>query len=332
MLDIYGFFSDLAYHIAGSGKSRVAYIYIPTTILIAYVAYVRAHGANILAFWRYFAPVEVYGHASHIVDIKIMVFGAVLRVLGIMSLTIMTTLGAVLTMGFLQGLTGWERVAMEWTTGRFVVLAVVFALVADFCTYWVHRIHHENQILWPLHKLHHSAEVLTPITLYRKHPLYDVISNIVSTLFVGMVMGVVLFFFVGEVDFWKVAGINAVYFFFNMLGGNLRHSHVWVSFGPVMSRVFISPAMHQIHHSRDPRHYDTNYGEVFALWDWMFGTIYIPKEKEVIEFGLSDEHGDRIEQPHDSLTNALLVPIMEMIEELERRFGRRKELTERSEA
>ncbi len=332
MPDIFGFVSDLAYHILGNGKSRVAFIYIPTTILIAYVAYVRAHGANVVAFWRYFAPVEVYGHDSHIVDIKIMVFAAVLRVLGLMSFTIMTTIGAVLTMGLLQGLTGWERVAVEWTTGRFVVLAIVFALVADFCTYWVHRIHHQNQVLWPLHKLHHSAEVLTPITLYRKHPLYDAIGSVSSSFVIGGVMGIVLFCFAGSVETWQIAGINAVYFFFNMLGGNLRHSHVWVSFGPVMSHIFISPAMHQIHHSRDPRHYDTNYGEMFALWDWLFGTIYIPKEKEAIEFGLSDEHGQRIVQPHDSLTNALLVPIREMAEELERRLERRKAVAERSEA
>jgi sterol desaturase/sphingolipid hydroxylase (fatty acid hydroxylase superfamily) len=146
---------------------------------------------------------------------------------------------------------------------------------------------------------------------------------VISTLVVGSVIGLVVFLFVGQIDVWKIAGINAIYFLFNMLGGNLRHSHVWVSFGPVMSRIFISPAMHQIHHSREQRHYDSNYGEVFAIWDWLFGTIYIPKEKEAIEFGLSDEHGNRIEQPHATLRDALLVPIREMAAEIEKRTAKR---------
>jgi sterol desaturase/sphingolipid hydroxylase (fatty acid hydroxylase superfamily) len=319
------FFVRLAQEIFANPESRVAFVYIPTTVLIAYVAYVRAHGVNVVAFWRYFVPAEVYGHSSHLVDIKLMVLAGAMKVLGILSMTAVTTLAAATTYGALQSLTGWERADVDWTTGRFVVLTLVFALIHDFCTYWVHRIHHQNQVLWPLHKLHHSAEVLTPVTLYRKHPLYDLISDVVSTLVVGSVIGLVVFLFVGQIDVWKIAGINAIYFLFNMLGGNLRHSHVWVSFGPVMSRIFISPAMHQIHHSREQRHYDSNYGEVFAIWDWLFGTIYIPKEKEVIEFGLSDEHGNRIEQPHATLRDALLVPIREMAAEIEKRAAKRGE-------
>lgn len=325
MPDVLGFISDIGHHIFTSGKSRVSFIYIPTTIIIAYIAYVRAHGANALAFWRYFAPVEVYGHDSHIVDIKLMLFGAILRVAGIMSVTVLTAYSATVTMGLLQVFTGIERAAIEWTTGRFVILAILFALISDFCAYWVHRVHHQTPVLWPLHKVHHSAEVLTPITLYRKHPLYDVLGGMFTTLSVGVAMGAALFLFVGKLEFWQIAGVNFVYFFFNMLGGNLRHSHVWVSFGPVFSRIFISPAMHQIHHSREKRHYDRNYGEVFALWDWIFGTIYIPKEKEIIEFGLSDEHGHRIEQPHGSLRDALIVPLKEIADEIGKHQMRRAE-------
>lgn len=325
MPDVLGVVSDLAYHIFGNAKSRVSFIYIPTTVIIAYIAYVRAHGANVVAFWRYFAPIEVYGHDSHIVDIKLMMFGALLRVFGLMSVTILTAMSATGTIAVWQTFTGFESAAIEWTTGRFIILALLVALISDFCVYWVHRLHHETPVLWPLHKVHHSAEVLTPITLYRKHPLYDVLGNFFTTFTVGVVMGTLLFLFVGKIEFWKIAGVNFVYFFFNMLGGNLRHSHVWVSFGPVLSHVFISPAMHQIHHSRDKRHYDKNYGEIFALWDWIFGTIYIPKEKEVIEFGLSDEHGHRIEQPHDSLRNALMVPLKEMAEEIGKHQMRRVE-------
>ncbi|MEM9145890.1 MAG: sterol desaturase family protein, partial [Pseudomonadota bacterium] len=88
-------------------------------------------------------------------------------------------------------------------------------------------------------------------------------------------------------------------------------SHVWLSYGPVLEHVFISPAQHQIHHSRAVRHHNKNYGEIFAFWDWMFGTLYVPKRHEVLEFGLADAAGRAIEQPHPTLARALFVPFVE---------------------
>ena len=53
----------------------------------------------------------------------------------------------------------------------------------------------------------------------------------------------------------------------------------------------MSPAQHQIHHSADPRHYDRNMGLVFAFWDWLAGTLYVPEGREEVRFGLADgEH------------------------------------------
>ena len=54
-----------------------------------------------------------------------------------------------------------------------------------------------------------------------------------------------------------------------------------------MERFFISPAQHQIHHSNEARHHDKNFGSALALWDLIGGTLYIPKRREVLSFGLS---------------------------------------------
>lgn len=82
-------------------------------------------------------------------------------------------------------------------------------------------------------------------------------------------------------------------FFFGLFGHHLQHSHVWLSFGPWLSRLYISPAQHQIHCSRDPRHRDKNSGIKFALWDALFGTLYVPKEPETLQVGLPDaDHRD----------------------------------------
>lgn len=87
---------------------------------------------------------------------------------------------------------------------------------------------------------------------------------------------------------YTVLSINAVDFAWNATGSNLRHSHVWLSYPRWLSHLLISPAMHQVHHSADPRHHDKNLGNIFALWDWLFGTLYLPERVEPVSFGLGD--------------------------------------------
>ena len=196
----------------------------------------------------------------------------------------------------------------EEATWHPALVAVLVALVNDFGVYWVHRWHHRVPTIWSFHAVHHSAEVLTPVTVYRKHPVYDVVSQLVRSLLIGLLQGLVLALLIGKVEMTVIAGTNVVYVLFNLAGSNLRHSHLWLRYGAVIEHVLISPAQHQIHHSRAVQHKDTNYGEIFAVWDWMFGTLYVPAGREALEFGLSDDTGAAIEQPHGSLTQALLIP------------------------
>jgi sterol desaturase/sphingolipid hydroxylase (fatty acid hydroxylase superfamily) len=73
---------------------------------------------------------------------------------------------------------------------------------------------------------------------------------------------------------------------------HLQHSHMWISFRGLLGRVFISPAHHQVHHSTNPAHFNRNFGSCLALWDWMFGTLYVPaKEREHLSFGV-EGHAD----------------------------------------
>ncbi len=53
-----------------------------------------------------------------------------------------------------------------------------------------------------------------------------------------------------------------------------------------ISYLFVSPWMHQIHHSLERRHIDKNMGFIFSFWDWMFGTLYIPARDESFAIGL----------------------------------------------
>ena len=81
----------------------------------------------------------------------------------------------------------------------------------------------------------------------------------------------------------------AFYFTFKLIAYHLRHSHIWLAWPPWLGRIFGSPANHQFHHSLEERHINKNFGFMFALWDWIFGTLYLPRERETFRIGLSDE-------------------------------------------
>jgi sterol desaturase/sphingolipid hydroxylase (fatty acid hydroxylase superfamily) len=97
-----------------------------------------------------------------------------------------------------------------------------------------------------------------------------------------------------------------------MLIHNFHHSHIWLRFGAFWERIFISPAQHQIHHSLNPIHHNKNYGEVLAIWDWIFGTLYVPKSQEVISVGIADDLGNKTPQKHTNMMQALFVPLVDM--------------------
>ena len=75
---------------------------------------------------------------------------------------------------------------------------------------------------------------------------------------------------------------------FLTLGGALAHSHAPISYGKI-DKYIISPAMHQVHHSEDPKHYDKNFGFMLICFDRMFGTAYFPDKDERFTFGLGEE-------------------------------------------
>jgi hypothetical protein len=181
---------------------------------------------------------------------------------------------------------------------------VASVLAMDLGLFLAHYLQHRVPVLWEFHKVHHSAQVLTPLTAYRMHPVDDVLAMSLSGLFAGVVLGTFNFLQPGNAGAATVLGLNAALFLYYASGYNLRHSHVWLSYGSVLSRVFISPAQHQIHHSKAPQHFDKNFGFIFAFWDVWFGSLYVPRAKEHIEVGLPD----REDEAYSSVLALYLLP------------------------
>lgn len=182
---------------------------------------------------------------------------------------------------------------LQGVYGMGLAMTLILAAVADFALFFSHYLQHKIPWLWEFHKVHHSAEVMTPITVFRMHPVDNILAICMGGLLTGLALGCVSFLMGRNVVVFHVGGVNVVLILFYLCGYNLRHSHVWWSFGPFLSRIFISPAQHQIHHSSAPQHFDKNLGFTFAFWDGLFGTLYVPKAKETIVFGLGAQEDEK---------------------------------------
>ena len=161
--------------------------------------------------------------------------------------------------------------------------AMTFLVAEDGSRFGLHYLMHRVPVLWKLHRVHHSATTLTPLTLFRVHPLEAVLYFFRGSLVFGLVSGFFIWMFGRELSTFHILGVDLLGFIFNAAGANLRHSHIWLSFG-YAEKWFISPAQHQLHHSISHGH--VNLGTYLACWDRMLGTHRRAQEKEQLIFGV----------------------------------------------
>ena len=234
-------------------------------------------------------PKEVYKHRSALLDYRYAAINAFVSIL----IQAATGVGTIVLMqqskGALDAVFG--AAAKPLDASFLTCLAFTFGLVFlfDAANFFAHYLQHKIPALWEFHKVHHSAEVLTPITVLRMHPIDDLITAGTHIVAFGLANGLFLHFHGGTVTTLTVLGANVFYFLYYIFGYHLRHSHVWVMFPKGLREIFSSPALHLVHHSKAEQHWDKNFAPVFTLWDWLFGTLYQPKQYEEIEFGIADE-------------------------------------------
>lgn len=178
-------------------------------------------------------------------------------------------------------------VVFDSVSGPIAYIVFVF-MISDFAFFLFHYMSHKNASMWDLHAVHHRARHLNPFTKYRVHPLSMVLSFFVSISVVGFSLGVFkALIWTPRFSPSETTRLIQNIILFSFAWSHLRHSAYWISFGKYLSYILISPAMHQIHHSRKPEHMNKNFGSVFAMWDLMFGTLYIPLKKEKLWIGES---------------------------------------------
>lgn len=166
------------------------------------------------------------------------------------------------------------------------IFSVTFFVAEDASRFFLHYSMHRFQCLWRFHRVHHTAEVLTPLTLFRVHPIEHVAYFVRGVVVFGMVTGFFIWLFGRDLSTFDILGVGVFGFLFNVAGANLRHSHVWLSFG-AFERWFVSPAQHQLHHSKHHGH--VNLGSALAIWDRLMGTSLYAGQPQELTFGIDEE-------------------------------------------
>lgn len=161
--------------------------------------------------------------------------------------------------GPLAELPGWQQFVLAF-------------LLGDFLLYWIHRVFHGRR-LWRFHAVHHSSEHLDWLSSVRGHPVNDIVAN------------ALLFFPFLALGFGPgaAAGAGPALGVFALLG----HADVDWDWGP-FRHVIASPVYHRWHHSREPEAIDRNFAGFLPLWDIIFGTHYMPRDRKPTNFGIHE--------------------------------------------
>jgi len=173
------------------------------------------------------------------------------------------------------------------------VFALVGLLLLDFIgAYLVHFIEHKVTFLWRFHLIHHTDIWVDTTSANRHHPGESVIR------FIFTVFGVLI---VGG-PMWMVF----LYQSLSVIFSQFNHANIPLpkKLDKFLSYFLISPDMHKVHHHFKLPYTDSNYGNIFSVWDRLFGT-FSSLEREKIVYGI-DTHMKADE--HNKLPNLLKIP------------------------
>jgi sterol desaturase/sphingolipid hydroxylase (fatty acid hydroxylase superfamily) len=186
-------------------------------------------------------------------------------------------------------------------------IIVVALFIGYELGYWIqHWLCHRVPFFWQFHRVHHSAAVLTPFTNFRVHPVDTILFANVLAVTVAVANGLTNYALGDTSHQHTVSGTNIILIVFIHLYVHLQHTELWIPLRGVLGRIFMSPAHHQLHHSDNPVHFNRNYGSCLAIWDWLFGTLYVPKQqREKLHFGVEP---DRF--PAHTITGELFAPFV----------------------
>jgi sterol desaturase/sphingolipid hydroxylase (fatty acid hydroxylase superfamily) len=194
---------------------------------------------------------------------------------GLTLLLVITNLSLSFSSAYLAGLTVRNGIGLFGFVG-FPSWAQIVAsvLVLDLFGYFAHVLLHKSWLGWQFHRVHHSENAVDVTTAFRQHPgesVWRIVWQLVAIVVFGIPLGIVV-----------------VYLILSALNAQLEHANIRLN--PRVDRLLrllvVTPNMHKVHHSRDQRETDSNYSNIFSLWDRLFGTYTSSIDFQRLNYGL----------------------------------------------
>ena len=166
------------------------------------------------------------------------------------------------------GLLNWLPIIPIWIN---VFLGILFLdLIGAYLPHWLE---HKIKPLWMIHLVHHSDHHVDTTTANRHHPLESLIRftfTLIGVLITGANIGIVM-----------------LYQSISLISTQFNHANIKLPkrVDLFLSYFFVSPDMHKIHHHYRLPFTDSNFGNIFSIWDRLFGT-YKAFNREKLVYGV----------------------------------------------
>ena len=196
------------------------------------------------------------------------------------------------------GLLNWMPKSPIWINIFFGILFL--DLVGAYLPHWLE---HKIKPLWMIHLVHHSDHHVDTTTANRHHPFESLI-RFIFTLFGVFLIGANI-------------GIVMLYQSLSLISTQFNHANIKLpkKVDLFLSYLFVSPDMHKTHHHYRLPYTDSNFGNIFSIWDRLFGT-YRTFNREKLVYGVdvffdkeaNGKIGHLLKQPFQPYSKPTLTP------------------------
>ena len=183
-------------------------------------------------------------------------------------------------------------VLVDFSNVHWLTQMALFFVIIDFVQWCVHMLLHRVPFLWRFHKIHHSVKEMGFAAHLRYHFVENMVYRPAKYVVVSLLFG------------FQFENIFYIYYI-SVLIGHLNHANLNLDYGP-LRYLLNNPKMHIWHHAKEfPKSHPNgmNFAISLSIWDYLFGTSYVPSSGRDIELGFAND-----EQYPDSFFGQLIEP------------------------
>ena len=163
-----------------------------------------------------------------------------------------------------------SQLALTQTPSGWPTWVIAFIAI-DFAGYWNHRLSHHVNLFWNSHVIHHSSEEFNLACALRQS-ISNLIGYTAILLLPAAMLGVP----------YQVIAVLAPLHLFGQFWYHTQHIGKlgWVEY------ILVTPSQHRVHHAINNEYIDKNLGQIFSVWDRLFGTFQEELEEVPPRYGV----------------------------------------------